>query len=385
MGSRRGSIGTDATIRLWVLAGGRCEYCNRYLLEDDYTTYTYNLAERAHIVGAIDTPGSPRGNDPLPLGEREEAENLMLLCREHHRLIDTLIEEHSVEGLRQMKRLHEERIFLLTGLTDEAETLVIRAVGGIRGAPVEIPPAAVLPAVRADGRFPRYRFALAGEDLEVNLRHLPAEGNADYWTVGERIIVERLTRLREAQDSIHHISLFALSRIPFLVAVGFHLDDKIPTTIYARRRNGSGDEGWGYDPGADPVDFRLQRLGGPDDNGVALAVSLTAPIGEEVINFAGDSAVYEITPDGRSFGRDLFSARASLDAFAEVYHRFLAMVEERHDQCTELHLFVAAPAPAAVALGRGVMRNSQPTLVVYDRDSGGAFAPALKLGVQARE
>src|SRR3954452_23629926 len=172
MGSSRGSISADATLRLWVLAGGRCEYCNRYLLEDEYTTYAYNLAEPAHIVGAAESPGSPRGVDSLPLDQREEPENLMLLCREHHRLIDSLIEEHTVDGLHQMKRLHEERIRLLTGLTDEAETLVVRAVGGIRGAPVEIPRGAVLPAVRSDGRFPRYRLALAGEDLEIDLRQL---------------------------------------------------------------------------------------------------------------------------------------------------------------------------------------------------------------------
>lgn len=379
MGGDRGSISADATLRLWVLAGGRCEYCNRYLLEDEYTTYTYNLAERAHIVGATTSSGSPRGMDSLPLNEREEPENLMLLCREHHRLIDSLIEEHTVDGLRQMKRLHEERIRLLTGLTDEAETLVVRAVGGIRGAPVEIPPAAVLPAVRADGRFPRYRFALAGEDLEIDLRDLPDEGEPDYWSFGERIIAERLSRLREAQGSVHHVSLFALSRIPFLVALGFHLDDKIPTTVYARRRDGTGDQGWGYDQEADPVEFRHEHLGGSDRDSVALVVSLTAPIGEEVRDLAGEQTVYEIVPGGRAFGRDLFSARASLDAFADTYHRFLALLEEYHDGCKELHLYIAAPAPAAITLGRGIMRDSQPSLVIHDRDDGGNFESVLRL------
>jgi len=379
MGGSRGSISADATLRLWVLAGGRCEYCNRYLLEDEYTTYAYNLAERAHIVGATESSGSPRGVDSLPLDQREEPENLMLLCREHHRLIDSLIEEHTVDGLHQMKRLHEERIRLLTGLTDEAETLVVRAVGGIRGAPVEIPRAAVLPAVRADGRFPRYRLALAGEDLEIDLRQLPEEEGTDYWTFGERIIADRLSRLREAQGSVHHVSLFALSRIPFLVALGFHLDDKIPTTVYARRRGGTGDQGWGYEQKADPVGFRLKHLSGSDNDGVALAVALTAPIGDEVLKLVGERAVYEIVPEGDEFGPDLFSARASLDAFADTYHRFLALLEEHHGGCKELHLYIAAPAPAAITLGRGIMRDSQPILVVHDRNATGTFESVLRL------
>jgi hypothetical protein len=376
----RGSIGPETTIRLWVAAGGRCEYCNRYLLEDEFTTYAFNLSERAHIVGASEAEGSPRGRHPLPLAERNQAENLILLCREHHRLIDRLIEEHTVEGLGKIKRDHEQRIRLLTGLTEEVETLVLRAVGGIRGAPVEIPAAAVLPAVRADGRFPRYRFALAGEDLEVDLRALPDEGEGAYWQSGERVIAERLSRLRDAQAPINHISVFALSRIPFLVALGFHLDDKIPTTIYGRRRDGSGDRGWGFDREAKRVDFALQRIGGPDcADHVVLAISATAPIGAEVAAVADDAPVYELTPVAEEPGRDLFSARASLDAFADTYHRFLALVEGEHPDAREIHAYLAAPACAAVQLGRGLMRDVQPALVVFDRDAGGVFKPTLRL------
>src|SRR4051794_4869489 len=74
----RGAITDETTLRLWVQAGGRCQYhgCNEYLLEDELTTYTLNLAERAHIVGATDAPRSPRGDAPLPLARRNQVENL---------------------------------------------------------------------------------------------------------------------------------------------------------------------------------------------------------------------------------------------------------------------------------------------------------------------
>jgi HNH endonuclease len=172
--SGRGTISDTTTLRLWAQAGGRCEYhgCNRYLLEDDLTTYTLNLAERAHIVGATDAPRSPRGDDPLSLADRNQADNLMLLCRDHHRVIDRLLREHGVDGLRRMKRGHEDRIRLLTGLHENGATVVVRAIGGIRDAPVDIPRQAVLAAVVADGRFPRFPLAMAGEDLEVDLRVL---------------------------------------------------------------------------------------------------------------------------------------------------------------------------------------------------------------------
>jgi hypothetical protein len=383
MAAERGSITADTTLRLAVAAGGRCEYCNTYLLEDDFSGYSVNLGERAHIVGATDATRSPRGDADLPLAERQDADNLMLLCRPHHRVIDRLIAEHTVEGLRRMKREHEDRIRLLTGFKDDVATVVVRVTGGIRGAPVEVPRETVLAAVRRDGRFPRYRLALAGEDVEVDLRGVPDEGDPSYWTTGARIIEQAAARIREAQQPIGHLSVFALTRIPLLVALGYHLDDKIPTSIYQRRRDGTGDQGWGFDPDAAPVAFRAERIAGPGHGPrVALAVSLTAGIGSEVAVLAGDAAVYEIVPDRRVPSRDVLSARASLDAFAATYRRFLATVEQDHPDCTQIDIFVAAPAAAAVQLGRGVMRDAQPALVVHDRNAGGRFQPALALGVE---
>lgn len=380
MAAQRGSIAAETTLRLWAQAGARCEYCNDYLLEDEFSGYSVNLGERAHIVGATDAPRSPRGGANLPLSERNEVDNLMLLCRTHHRVIDRLIAEHTIDGLHRMKRKHEDRIRLLTGLKEDVETVVLRVMGGIRGAPVELPADAVLAAVQGDGRFPRYRFAMAGEDIEVDLRALPNDGDPLYWTTGARIIEQAAARIREAQEPIGHLSVFALTRIPLLVALGFHLDDKIPVTIYQRRRDGTGDQGWGFDPGAEPVAFRTDRIAGRNHGArVALAVSLTAPIGDDAVAAVGDAAVYEITPDGRPPSRDVLTARASLDALSDTYHRFLAIVESDHPDCHQIELFVAAPAAAAVQLGRGIMRDAQPDLVVYDRNSCGAFEYALAL------
>ncbi|MDX6589551.1 MAG: hypothetical protein QOI84_825 [Solirubrobacterales bacterium] len=378
----RGTISIDATLRLWVVAGGRCEYrgCNEYLLEDELTGFELNLAERAHIVGATEGERSPRGQAPLDLALRNEESNLMLLCRKHHRVIDRLIAEHGIEGLQAMKSEHEERVRLLTSLTEDASSVVLRMSGSIRGAPVEIPREAVRSAVLADGRFPRFRAALAGEDLEIDLRRLPAEEEADYWRAGELMIAEQVARLREAQEAVRHVSVFALARLPLLVALGFHLDDKIPVTVYPRTRGGIGDGEWGFDERAAPTAFSFSRLAEGRPDKVALAVSLTGPIGDDVLACADGQSTYEIEPGAVEHSRDLFSAHGSLDAFSETYHRFLAIVERDHPSCEEISIFLACPAPAAVQIGRGVMRNAQPRLLIFDRDSTGAFQRTLTLG-----
>jgi hypothetical protein len=69
-------------LELWTRAGGRCEFhgCNEYLLEDELTTNQAKLADIAHIVGR--SVAGPRGDDSMPLSERNKIENLMLAMYE---------------------------------------------------------------------------------------------------------------------------------------------------------------------------------------------------------------------------------------------------------------------------------------------------------------
>src|SRR5689334_13824016 len=92
--------------RVWVAAGGRCTFCNRYLLEDEFTGQPVAIGQLAHIVGWTDADGSPRGRDELDLAERNEADNLMLLCHDQHKVIDaqSLWELYTADELRTIKR-----------------------------------------------------------------------------------------------------------------------------------------------------------------------------------------------------------------------------------------------------------------------------------------
>jgi hypothetical protein len=109
-------------------------------------------------------------------------------------------------------------------------------------------------------------------------------------------------------------------------------------------------------------------------------VSITAPIGDDVSAAAGDGfAVYEIAPRGVPQGRELLPARTSLDRFADAYHHLLGRIEADHAECEVIDLYAAVPAPGAVQLGRGIMRDAQPMLRVHDRDVGGRWAVALTL------
>lgn len=65
------------------------------------------LGEIAHIVA--ESPNGPRGNSPMSIQERNSYSNLILLCNQHHQLIDSeaALATYTVERLTAMKEKHE--------------------------------------------------------------------------------------------------------------------------------------------------------------------------------------------------------------------------------------------------------------------------------------
>jgi hypothetical protein len=377
------SIPEAEKIRLWVLAGGRCEICNKYLLEDEFTQQPISVAELAHNVGRRKAAGSPRGLADLPTEERNRAENLLLLCGDHHRVIDSkgAIGEYTVEKLLEFKKRHEDRIKYLTELGEDAETVVLRVIGGIRGGAVELSPEMVRKAVHAAHRYPRYHLTYRGGDIELDLRALPNEGSETYWKEGGRQIDATIDRVRDgvARGEIRHVSIFAAARIPLLVYLGSQLDDKVPTDLYQKQRDS--DEGWHWDENAPAATFEtiVTREGARDR--VALLVSLSGTIDvERLPDDINDMTIYTLRPVESELGNpDILRARASVAAFAAAYRAFLARLERDHPGVTAVDLLPAVPLAAAITLGRARMADVHPPLRVYDRNDDGGYAFALEV------
>jgi hypothetical protein len=96
---------------LWVEAGGRCAICRRQPLAPGTETDDPSvIGEEAHIVAR--SPGGPRAGDIHP-DRVDHHDNLILLCREHHKQIDDQPNHYTVDRLRQIKQAHKEWIFTL--------------------------------------------------------------------------------------------------------------------------------------------------------------------------------------------------------------------------------------------------------------------------------
>lgn len=101
---------------LYQRSGNRCAFptCSKILIQPDSTVENPVVSsEVAHIVSR--SPDGPRGRYALPQEERDRYGNLILLCEEHHHLVDGAWQEYSVERLRQIKDEHEALITDATG------------------------------------------------------------------------------------------------------------------------------------------------------------------------------------------------------------------------------------------------------------------------------
>lgn len=93
---------------LWGRAAAMCSFpeCRMKLTQDKkLASDSFPLGEQAHIVG--ENMDSPRGESLLTEEERNSYFNLILLCPNHHTIIDKNPEDYPIEKLHLIKDQHE--------------------------------------------------------------------------------------------------------------------------------------------------------------------------------------------------------------------------------------------------------------------------------------
>jgi len=89
---------------LWAKSGNRCSICKMELFSNKEDFEEFNIGEECHIISNKTT-----GPRHIPnLTDYDSFDNLILLCRNHHREIDELIDTYTEELLRYIKLNHEK-------------------------------------------------------------------------------------------------------------------------------------------------------------------------------------------------------------------------------------------------------------------------------------
>jgi SMODS-associated and fused to various effectors sensor domain len=363
---------------LWARATGRCQYagCNKPLIGDLISgAEDANFGFVAHIVAEPET--GPRG-DPVrsPL-LANDVNNLMLMCHVHHKLIDVdEVAQHPEERLLTMKAAHERRIEIVSAITDDCASHVLRYAANIGEhiSPVTYDQvaAAMLPSrYPADGRH----------TIDIELRgsaHVDRE--AAYWMLQrENLSRQFSSKVRDRLDAgdIRHLSVFALAPQPLLIELGRLLCDITPIDVYQLHREPKG-WAWSRDGAEIRLRLRVPRIvAGPP----ALVLALSATVTDDrIIHALGEPASIWVI-EAEHANNDVLKRASDLAEFRRLLRSTFNAIKARHGEGSLLHLFPAMPVSAAVETGRVWMPKADLPLLIYDQNRKlGGFVRALEIG-----
>jgi hypothetical protein len=376
----RSKLSELTKLTLIARSGGRCQFCNAYLFEHPLTKGAGNFSENAHIVAFRERGPRGRGNRPADV---DDIENLMLLCKQDHRLIDTNPEEYSREILERCKREHEARIMRVTGIGPAMQTTLVQLKVKIGTQIVEVDRAEAFNAIH-----PRYP---GGERHIIDLTQLGDEEPGAFYALAANLIRRRVAQIYETGREIEntkHLSVLALAPIPLLITLGNALSNKVATEFYQCHRTRQ-ENRWTWYEGEAPARFEVRRLrAGTDPLMAGLVLSLSGSFDARTLppHIDDRCSLYELVPVDAVPNTGLIRQRQDLEAFRVAYRVFLAGLQRDHAGLRELHLFPALPASAAVACGFDLLPKVHPALVIYDNVAKeGGFVERLRVNEHERQ
>lgn len=103
------AVSPKTRLLIWSRSGYQCAMCNRELFVDEVDTDDPSLVgDIAHIVGEKEK--AARGHSLLTAEQRDLFSNLVLLCKEHHKIVDDHEAKYTVDVLKEIKTKHEKAV-----------------------------------------------------------------------------------------------------------------------------------------------------------------------------------------------------------------------------------------------------------------------------------
>lgn len=354
--------------RLWVAAGGRCEFncCNKRLDQNLITKEKLFLGEHAHIIG--DSPNGPRGDVTLSKKLALDAGNLMLLCQPCHKTIDNLDDDYDADLLRQMKKRHEDRIQRLYDIDETKDSIPVILRHPIKR--IHVPQFSDKDVQAAILMNSDFCHAPSEHSIELDYRSNAArEGDPSYWAELVRQMRDDYSgqlRLASRKEHPAHLSVFAFAPMPLAMQLGALVGNKVETSTFQWDRTA---ESWKFrkERQLDQQPISFDAI--PSSKGRELAVALS---------FSGEvsrDAIEEVVPGVDTVRLGVPSPTPTLvEDIEDIRHfrsKFTALMAEiRNNGYKKIHVFPAMPLSFAVEFGRQLLPKADPAIEVWDFQDG---------------
>lgn len=370
---KRSAIDEKTKMFLWGRAAGRCEICNKLLYIDSKYGDTANFAENAHIH-AVGTNG-PRHKADMTQEEINQSENLMLLCAEHHHLIDTKPENYSGDNLIRLKKQHEERIRKLTEIQDDASCRIVTFFSCIDNVEIFNADMLLKRAVINEKLYPKQDVAIALHE-GAPTRYIPTKENLEVKARELEYQVRQMFGDIVKKNEV--IALFGLAPQPLLFKLGTLLCDQLNMHVFQCHREG---EKWSWPENSSTIEYIIRKSSDNSDNTVAVVIDLSAQIVDKrVTSVLGESCtIYHLTIEEPN--RLFVKNKRIQDDFVHSFRQLMEQVKNEYPMADKIHLFPAMPSSLAIRAGMDIMPKVDLPIVIYDMLSATSeFTETIRIG-----
>jgi len=351
----------------WILlakAGGQCEFkgCNKFLYEDDVTKEYLKNGQYAHIIAV--SPQGPRGDDDLSDKLAKDLSNVMLLCPEHHKLIDSHIDNYTVDELRRMKKEHEVHVRKMLSIGDDKVTSVIIYAANIGQQNCLISADVANQTILNDDYYPAdpYPIELSCANSQIK------DKDSQYWKSEKdhlRTNFNQWVACLLATHRIKRMAIFALAPMPLLVFFGTLLTDKFDTTVYQLHKEPLS---WNWqEDNVQPFEIRY-----PDDKSgePVLVFSLSSNIRERIENLYANKKVslWELTIPTPN--NDYLRSKEQLSDFRQKVRLILEDINHNAAAGKSIAVHMAMSVSCAVTFGMVRNEKADRHLQLFDYNNG---------------
>ena len=308
----------------------------------------YNLGEMGHIAGS--SGRGPRADTKLPGKDRDNYNNLILLCRNCHGRIDGLSEAFPVERLKAIKLDHEA--WIRSSLPERGLTVHGWSVVQIRG---EYPfdASSITSALSPD--HPR---------SEIRLDVRPGKTT---WVEIKSTIRRAVENLTSASDpDLARFAIFPLAPVSACIFFGYVLTSRVNTKAFQYHRDAAS-WCWSKDvEGAESVSVSIPIKAESLEAQVCFVFALSANVDIEAVSatIVGEKTIYVLGVEHPT--TSWLQERGQLAELGLKTRETFERAAERHPKSTLWHIYYAGPAPGAIVVGQQMNPTMVPPVQLYE-------------------
>jgi hypothetical protein len=336
---------------LWGRAAGRCAMADcrveLFVTEDDYDPVCV-IGEMGHI--AASSNAGPRANVKLDARDRDKYDNLILLCRNCHRKVDTLKRSYPEERLLEIKANHEA--WVRTALPERGFTNLRWNV------------------LRLQGDFPFDPTTIAealSPDHEGDVVQASVSASRSSWASIQLDLRMQIQSMIEKSDSVSsRVAVFPLAPVSACIYTGYLLTNRLNVRGFQYQRD-QATWAWPKNPQAITVPSVVSPAESTSLSAeIFFLFELTAPINasELLESTAEVKAVYRCSvPD---LSTSWLRSKTQLDELARKAREMFEAAAIRCPHSARWHILYAGPAPGGLVVGQQLNPTMVPTVQLYE-------------------